>query len=118
MSNGRIHAIIHSASTAAAGAGAGLAQIPGSDSVAIVPIQLAMINGIAIEHGCRIDKAAAMSIIATQGATMVGRKVSQFLVGWIPGFGNALTAKNSLNPSILLNAMVNLRHVSFIPFSS
>ena len=91
MSN-RIHAIIHSASTAAAGAGAGLAQIPGSDSLAIVPIQIAMINGIALEHGTRIDKAAAMSIIGTQTATMVGRKISQFLIGWIPVAGNALNA--------------------------
>ncbi len=90
--NNRINVIIHSASTAAAGAGAGLAQIPGSDSVAIIPIQIAMINGIALEHGTRIDKAAAMSIIGTQAATMVGRKVSQFLLGWIPVAGNALNA--------------------------
>lgn len=34
----KCHGIIHGASLAAAGAGAGLAQIPGSDSAVIVPI--------------------------------------------------------------------------------
>ena len=92
MSSKKIQTIIHGASVAAAGAGAGLAQIPGSDSLVIVPIQIAMINGIAIEYGCRIDKATALSIIGTQAATMAGRKVSQFLIGWIPGVGNAVNA--------------------------
>jgi len=88
---GRINTIIHTASAV----GAGMAQIPGSDSVAIVPIQIAMINGIAHEHGCGIDRSAAMSIIGTQGATMVGRKISQVLVGWIPGPGNAINASTA-----------------------
>ena len=89
---GAIHGIIHTASTAAAGAGAGLAQIPGSDSAVIVPIQVAMINSIALEHGQAITKSAALSLIGTQAATMVGRKISQILIGWIPGPGNAINA--------------------------
>ncbi len=87
-----INGIIHTASLAAAGAGAGLAQVPGSDSAIIVPIQIAMINAIALEHDSRIDRSAALSLIGTQAATMIGRKISQFLVGWIPGGGNAINA--------------------------
>jgi len=87
-----INAIVHTASLAAAGAGAGLAQAPGSDSAIIIPIQVTMILAIAGEHGHRIDRSAALPIISTQAATMVGRKVSQFLVGWIPGAGNAVNA--------------------------
>lgn len=87
-----IHGIIHTASVAAAGVGAGLAQVPGSDSVVIVPIQIAMINSIALEHGTKITKSAALSLIGTQAASMVGRKISQILVGWIPGAGNAINA--------------------------
>ena len=36
------HTIIHTASVAAGGVGAGLAQIPGSDNAVITPIQLTM----------------------------------------------------------------------------
>ena len=92
---GVINTIIHLASLAAAGAGAGMAQVPGSDSLVIVPIQVAMITTIALEHGHSIGKASAISLISTQAATMVGRKVSQFLAGWIPGPGNAINASTA-----------------------
>lgn len=92
---GVINAIIHTASAASAGVGAGFAQIPGSDSLVIVPIQIAMITTIALEHGHTIDKASAISLISTQAATMAGRKLSQFLVGWFPGVGNAINASTA-----------------------
>lgn len=88
----QVHAVIHGASAAAGLAGAGLAQIPGSDSVVIVPIQTAMIIEVARLQGVAITKAAAAHIILTFSATCLGRKVSQVLVGWIPGFGNAINA--------------------------
>ena len=87
-----IHGIIHAASLASAGVGAGLAQVPGSDSAVIIPIQLAMINSIAFEHGTQISKSAAITLIGTQAAAMVGRKISQVLIGWIPAAGNTINA--------------------------
>lgn len=87
-----INGIIHSASLTAAGAGAGLAQVPGSDSAAIVPVQIAMITAIAIEHGQKITRSSAISMISTKLATMAGRKLSQFLIGWVPIAGNILNA--------------------------
>lgn len=88
----KIHGIIHGASAAAGAAGAGLAQLPGSDYAILIPIQTAMISAIAMVHGRKISEAAATSMIGTLGGTVVGRTISQVLVGWIPGLGNAINA--------------------------
>ena len=88
----KCNAIIHGASVAAAGAAAGLAQIPGSDNAAILPIQIAMTISLGEIFGKSLTKNAAITIIGTATASTVGRTVSQFLVGWIPGLGNAINA--------------------------
>lgn len=93
--NQKVHGIIHTASVACGGIGAGLAQAPGSDSVAIVPIQTTMIIAIAHEHGVSITKTAAADLLLTFTATMGGRLLSQVLVGWIPGFGNVINASTA-----------------------
>ncbi len=84
--------IIHGASLAAAGVGGGLAQLPGSDAPVLVAIQTTMILAIAEELDAPITRATAAEILLTASATMGGRAVSQALVGWIPGFGNAVNA--------------------------
>lgn len=88
----KCHAIIHAASATTAGIGAGLAQLPGSDNAAIVPIQVAMVISLGAVFGIELTESAAKATLATATATMVGRGVSQVLVGWIPGFGNAFNA--------------------------
>ena len=90
--NQKIHGIVHVASAASAGVGAGLAQIPGADAPVLVTIQGAMIMAIADEHGVKISKAAATDLILTFTATMAGRGISQWVAGWIPGFGNTINA--------------------------
>lgn len=90
--NQKVHGVIHTASAAAAGVGAGLAQLPGSDAAAIVPIQTSMIVGIALAHGCKITEGTAVSLIGTFTATMAGRTLSQILVGWWPVVGNIINA--------------------------
>lgn len=85
------HGIIHAASVAAGAAGAGLAQAIASDNAVIVPIQITMITTLGSQvFGLNITEAAAKSILASAGATVAGRTASQFLVGWIPGIGNAI----------------------------
>ena len=91
-----IHGIIHAASASAGLVGAGLAQIPGSDAPVIVSLQTAMILSIAQEHGATITKAAAADLLLTFGATHGGRALSQWLVGWIPGYGNAINASTAI----------------------
>jgi len=91
----KIHAIIHSASVTAGGIGAGLAQLPGSDMPVLMALQTAMIVAIGHEHGCEITKTHAKSLLLTLPAGYGGRAISQFLIGWIPGFGNAINASTA-----------------------
>lgn len=86
----KCNGIIHGASVACGGVGTGLAQLPGSDNAVIVPIQIGMIVGLGSVFELNITESVAKSIIASAGATITGRTVSQFLVGWIPGIGNAI----------------------------
>jgi len=88
----RIHAIIHSAAMTAGGIGSGLAQIPGADMPVLMALQTAMIISIATEHDCTITKANAKSMLLTLPAGYGGRALSQFLIGWIPGYGNVINA--------------------------
>ena len=90
--NQKIHGVVHTASTAAAVVGAGLAQLPGSDGPVLAGIQTTMIVAIAHEHGVALTKAAAADLLLTFTATHLGRGISQWLVGWVPGWGNAINA--------------------------
>ena len=89
------HKIIHTASAAAAAAAGGLAQLPGSDNAVITPIQLTMTISLAAVFDISLTKAAAAAAVASLAGSTVGRTVSQFLVGWIPGFGNAINASTA-----------------------
>ena len=86
----KCNVIIHGASAACGGVGTGLAQIPASDNAVIVPIQIGMIISLGTVFNLNITEAGAKSIIASAAASFAGRTVSQFLVGWIPGIGNAI----------------------------
>ncbi len=88
----KCHGIIHSASVAAAGIGAGLAQIPVSDNALITPIQLAMTISLGAVFGVELTKSAAQASVASATAATVGRGFSQVLVGWIPIIGNVINA--------------------------
>lgn len=82
--------VIHTASVACGAVGTGLAQLPASDNAVIVPIQIGMIIKLGTIFELNITESAAKSIIASAGATIAGRTVSQILVGWIPVVGNAI----------------------------
>lgn len=86
------HAIIHTASVAAAGVGGGLAQIPGSDNAILTPIQLTMIISLGKVFGRSLSEASAKAALGSVAASTVGRTVSQVLIGWLPGIGNAVNA--------------------------
>lgn len=88
----KLHVIIHSAAASAAGVGAGLAQIPGSDAPVLITIQSAMIVAIAGHFGNQVGKEAAVKMLLPFSATVAGRGASQALVGWIPGYGNVINA--------------------------
>ena len=58
----------------------------------IAGLQTAMIVSIASVHGQTITKTAAADLLLTFVATIGGRTLSQFLVGWLPGIGNGINA--------------------------
>ncbi len=89
------HGIIHTAAVACGGVGAGLAQLPGTDNAIIVPIQAGMIVGLALVFGKVVGKETAIVAMGTQATTVIGRGLSQVLVGWIPVLGNAINASTA-----------------------
>ena len=84
--------IIHGASAMAGLAASGMAQVPGSDSLVIVPIQCTMAAALAREFRVALGEAEIKSLVLSRLATEGGRKVSQWLWGWVPGWGNAWNA--------------------------
>jgi len=88
----KCHTIIHAAAVAASGAATGLAQIPGADNAAILPIQVAMVVSLGEVFGKSVTKTTATSLLSTALASTAGRFISQVLIGWIPGVGNMVNA--------------------------
>lgn len=87
--------LIHAAAAASAGVGAGFAQAPGSDAPVLTGIQAAMVIGIADSYGVPFTTAMATQFVLGFAATVGGRAVSQVLVGWLPGWGNAINASTA-----------------------
>lgn len=80
----------------AGGVGSSIAQIPGSDLPILMTLQTAMIIAIGTEYDCTITKANAKAILFTLPAGYGGRALSQYLIGWIPGYGNAINASTAM----------------------
>lgn len=90
------HAAIHTATGAIGLAAGGMAQIPTSDAVVITPIQIAMITAIGSIYDIRIGEAGAKSIIGGFSSAIVGRAVSQWMFGWMPGAGNLINVATAV----------------------
>lgn len=88
----KCHKIIHTAATATAAPATGLAQIPFSDAFFITPIQVTMIVTLGGVFNLRVSDSGAKSLLSGMASAIAGRSLSQVLVGWIPGFGNAINA--------------------------
>ena len=91
----KCHGIIHGAAAAAAGVGAGLAQIPLSDNAIITPIQIGMVISLGAVIEINLSKSAAAAILGTVATGAIGRGISQVLLGWIPGIGNTVNASTA-----------------------
>jgi len=92
----KIHGIIHTATLTAGGIGAGLAQLPGADMPVLTALQTAMIIAIGHEHGVELTKTSAKSILLTFPAGYGGRALARYLIGMIPGYGNAINASTAM----------------------
>jgi len=88
----KCHLIIHGAAASGAGIAAALAQLPGSDNVPLVAVEVGMTISLGAVFGISLTESGAKSMIASSTGTLVGRGIYQFLIGWIPGLGNVLNA--------------------------
>ena len=84
------HAIIHTHAAGASAVAAGLAQLPGLDNGPLFAIEVAMTIELGAVFGITLSKNAATAALSGVVGTAVGRTISQALVGWIPGLGNAI----------------------------
>lgn len=67
------HGIVHAFAVAAAGVGAGMAELPISDAQVLTSLQAAMVLALAERYGVEVQRTAAAELVLTLGATMVGR---------------------------------------------
>jgi uncharacterized protein (DUF697 family) len=88
----RARRVIHGSALLGALVGGGLAQIPASDNVVLVPIEVFMVIWLGSIFGLRLRHSYRTALIAGTACTMIGRGISEYLVGWIPLVGNLLDA--------------------------
>lgn len=87
----RCAVIIHGAATAAGGAAA-LAVAPGSDFIAIAPIQVGMIVALADEFGVPFSDSGVKSVLYAGLGRLLGRGGASLLLRWLPGYGSVVRA--------------------------
>lgn len=86
----KVHLIIHAASSAAAGIGSGMAPLPISDSVALLPIQTAMIVALAKVFNLKLAEGAAKAMATQFMAQQAGQMITRFATGKIPIAGSII----------------------------
>jgi len=84
--------IIHMAAIAGALAAFIMAQLPASDNLILVPIEFIMVIRLGGVFHVDLKRSVSTSFIVGNIATLVGRGISEFLVGWIPVAGNLIDA--------------------------
>ncbi|MGL6114395.1 MAG: YcjF family protein [Cetobacterium sp.] len=92
----KCHGIIHTASAATGGVGAGLAQLPLADAIPIMALQVGMVMSLASVYEVELTEGAAKGLVAGFAGTTAGRNVAGVLVGWVPGIGNAIKASTAV----------------------
>jgi uncharacterized protein (DUF697 family) len=83
---------IHLAALAGAVAAFLMAQLPASDNTILVPIEVLLVIRLGSIFHVGLRHSVPRSFVFGSVATFVGRGISEFMVGWVPGFGNAIDA--------------------------
>ena len=84
--------IIHGAAVAGALAALIMAQLPASDNLILVPIEIIMVIRLGGVYRMNLRESISTSLVVGSIATLIGRGISEFLVGWIPIAGNIINA--------------------------
>ena len=88
----RSRRIVHMAAIAGALAALIMAQLPASDNLILVPIEIIMVIRLGSVFHIDLKKSVSTSFIVGNIATLIGRGISEFLLGWIPVAGNIINA--------------------------
>ena len=91
----KAHLIIHSASTAAAGVGAGMAQLPFPDATVLLPIQTAMVIALGKVFHVKLEQGAAKALATQFLAQKAGQMTARFLAGKLPVAGNIVNGSTA-----------------------
>jgi uncharacterized protein (DUF697 family)/GTP-binding protein EngB required for normal cell division len=75
------------AGATAAAAAVGASPIPFSDAALLIPVQTAMIVGVAGIYGIHVGKATISSLMGSTGISALGKSVAGGLMKLIPGIG-------------------------------
>lgn len=89
------HHIIHMNAVAASGVAAGLAQLPSADLPALMAIEIEMVIALGKVFDISVTESGAKGLITSLAGATIGRTISQWLVGWIPVYGNAINASTA-----------------------
>lgn len=91
----KCHGIIHGFTATATAVGAGLAQLPMSDAIALAPIQIGMIMALGRVLGLNLSESTAKGLQANLVGGIVGKTVANALTCWIPGIGNVINGSTA-----------------------
>ena len=100
----KTRSVIHAFAAAAAGVGAGLGRIAGSDRVVLETLQGAMVASIGDRHAAPAAEAAAADVVLPLAATMVGRQAASLLARVAPGPVAAALAAAAVTEAVGLAA--------------
>ena|SRR5665647_1143131 len=84
--------IIHGAAISGGGIAAAMAQLPGTDNVPLMALEIGMVISLGKVFGINLTEAAAKSFITAYLGTVIGRGIFQFTIGWVPILGNLVNA--------------------------
>ena len=84
--------IIHGSAIAGALAALVMAQLPASDNIILVPIEVVMVIRLSGVFQVSLRESVSKSLLIGSVATLIGRGISEFLIGWVPVAGNILNA--------------------------
>jgi len=101
----RCELIVHASSVAAGGAAAAM-LVPGADSVAIMPIQVAMVTAVAREYGIAPSASLVKSTVYASLGSIVGKAGAGLLTKWTPIAGNLVRASVAFSVTEALGHLV------------
>jgi uncharacterized protein (DUF697 family) len=84
--------IIHGSAIAGALAALVMAQLPASDNIILVPIEVIMVIRLGGVFEVGLKGSISKGLLIGSIATMIGRGISEFLIGWVPVAGNIINA--------------------------